>query len=533
MRPEHKSIVRSEVTARIVERFCNGAEPLADLLGDTVYYERLRLEKERYRGEEKDIPFWNAAARTVATAGTSQHAALLKTIVQRFVDEIMGHFDPRLYQMATRFLPTGLGALLTSLDPRLALRAAPGTAGVRNHVVIQGEVEAVRKLANQGTLVVCPTHLSNLDSLVLGYAAYLMGLPPLLYGAGLNLFTNKFLGAFMRNLGAYRVDRRKKSAIYKEVLKEYATFSIELGYHNLFFPGGTRIRSGEVERRLKKGLLGTGLQAYINNVESGRPRPNVYVIPCSLSYGLVLEAQTLIEDHLKEVGRSRYIILDDEFSRPRRIAQFLNELIRLDSKIYITFGQPLDPFGNPVDFHGTSRDACGREIDIRRYVCQDNKVVADSQRDREYTRELEASLVKAYEKDNRIQSTHIAAFVAFRRLRDARPDADLYRLLREGTNLVALTLSDVIEGIDCLLHRVRTWRDAGQIRLAPELVEKDAAGVLEHALGHFRAYHRKRPLRRKGVRLFIDAPLLTLYYHNRLTGYGLESVLKEASCWNG
>ena len=36
--------------------------------------------------------------------------------------------------------------------------------------------------------------------------------------------------------------RRKKAPIYKDVLKQYATVSLELGYHNLFFPGGTRSR---------------------------------------------------------------------------------------------------------------------------------------------------------------------------------------------------------------------------------------------------------------------------------------------------
>ena len=111
----------------------------------------------------------------------------------------------------------------------------------------------------------------------------------------------------MQNLGAYKVDRKKKAALYKEVLKEYATCSIEMGYHNLFFPGGTRSRSGAVEARLKKGLLGTSVTAYANALKDGRPRPNVYIVPCTLSYKLVLEAETLIDDHLKAVGKSRFI----------------------------------------------------------------------------------------------------------------------------------------------------------------------------------------------------------------------------------
>ena len=49
-----------------------------------------------------------------------------------------------------------------------------------------------------------------MDSLVLGYAIYRLGLPPVIYGAGLNLFSNPLVGFFMHNLGAYTVDRRKR-----------------------------------------------------------------------------------------------------------------------------------------------------------------------------------------------------------------------------------------------------------------------------------------------------------------------------------
>ena len=100
-----------------------------------------------------------------------------------------------------------------------------------------------------------------MDSLVLGYAIYRLGLPPVIYGAGLNLFSNPLVGFFMHNLGAYTVDRRKRDPLYKRVLKEYATMTLELGYDNLFFPGGTRSRSGAIERYLKLGLAGVGVRS--------------------------------------------------------------------------------------------------------------------------------------------------------------------------------------------------------------------------------------------------------------------------------
>ena len=112
-------------------------------------------------------------------------------------------------------------------------------------VVVQGPLEKLRGLAARPgtTMVYVPTHLSNLDSILFGYALMAAGLPPATYGAGKNLFTNPLLSFFMHNLGAYRVDRRLRYGVYKDVLKAYSGVLLERGYHSLFFPGGTRSRS--------------------------------------------------------------------------------------------------------------------------------------------------------------------------------------------------------------------------------------------------------------------------------------------------
>ena len=105
-----------------------------------------------------------------------------------------------------------------------------------------------------------------------GFALERAGLPPAVYGAGKNLFTNPVLSYFMHNLGAYRVDRRLRHALYKDVLKTYSRVLLERGYHSLFFPGGTRSRSGGVERKLKLGLAGTGIEAFARTDGDGHAR---------------------------------------------------------------------------------------------------------------------------------------------------------------------------------------------------------------------------------------------------------------------
>ncbi|MFT5433871.1 MAG: glycerol-3-phosphate O-acyltransferase [Myxococcota bacterium] len=528
MRAEHKESVRSEVTARVVGRYCSeGQAAVQEIMTDALFHERTRLEKSRYPGEEKDVAFWKNAARTLGNSSPAGERELLQQTTLRFVNEVMGHFDPKVYRMSTKIMPTALGVLLNSLDPRRALKN-PKLLNLNENIIIKGESEAARRMASLGTVVVVPTHLSNLDSIVMGYAAFLMGLPPLTYGAGLNLFNNRLIGYFMSNLGAYRVDRRKKCALYKEVLKEYATYSIELGYHNLFFPGGTRIRSGEVETKLKKGLLGTGLRAYMNNISAGRPKPNVYIVPCTISYALVLEAKTLIEDHLKEAGKSRYIISDDEFSRVKRIAEFMRELMALNSRIYLTFGQPLDPFGNRVDFQGRSIDARGREIDITRYVAKDGTVYEDPQRDRQYTTELSRSIVTSFTKDNRLQSTNIVAFTVFQMMRNEQPGSDLYRVLRSGHSPAGFPVGHVAAGVDAVLTELRAMVERNEIHLDPDLDGRDAASVLKHALRTFASYHHTRAVKREGERIHGAAPELVYYYHNRAAGYGLERLVGPA-----
>ena len=113
------------------------------------------------------------------------------------------------------------------------LLGGAGLPKAEDTIRVKGDVEGLQLAHQHGTVILCPTHVSNLDSPVVGWALYAQGLPPFTYGAGLNLFTNPIMSFFMRNLGAYRVDRRKTAPLYRDILKEYATVAIENGQDNL------------------------------------------------------------------------------------------------------------------------------------------------------------------------------------------------------------------------------------------------------------------------------------------------------------
>jgi glycerol-3-phosphate O-acyltransferase len=358
--------------------------------------------------------------------------------------------------------------------------------------------------------------------MVIGFALYRMRLPPFIYGAGLNLFTNPLLGFFMHNLGAYTVDRKKSDPLYKDVLKEYATLTLEYGYDNLFFPGGTRSRSGAVERKLKLGLLGTGVQAYINNLRRGAASPKIYIVPATLSFQLCLEAETLIDDFLKEVGKSRYIIDDDEFSQPKTVFDFMAKLFSLDSKIHVTVCRGYDPFGNPVDDAGESLDPCGRTVDTSRYVLRDGEPKSLADRDAEYTREVGLRIVEEFLRHNVVESTHVTAFALFGLLRDRNPKLDLLRIVRTGGADSDLPMSLLYAETDRVLHQVRELAGQGKIRIGPS-AGSIAEDVVADALAHFASFHSRPAALRRGDRVIAADRTLLFYYQNRLEGYGIEA----------
>lgn len=534
MRKSDAQRVSVEVTSRVLAQNVQMARvsagmPLENLLNDTLYNERKRLEREPASSvRDHDIAFWNEVSKALGRASEEQVKDLARRVIERYVLEIMGEFDETFYRLTTRILPVGLIALLNGVSPRRLLRGAKAFPRVEDSVHVEGEISTIKNLASRGTVILVPTHLSHTDSVLVGWALYHLGLPPFLYGAGLNLFANPVMGFFMSNLGAYKVDRKKNNLLYKQVLKTYATVALELGYHNLFFPGGTRSRSGEVERHLKLGLVSTGLQAYIRNLQVGKSNPNIYVVPATLNYPLVLEAETLIDDHLKEEGKARYIITDDEFSQPERVWTFFRNTMQLEARIHLRICEAFDVFGNPVDSDGNSRDNRGRIIDPSRYVMVHGRPQSLAQRDEQFTRELGVQIAASYMRNNTLFATHVLAFVVFRLLRNDNPGLDLYRLLRTGGNADSIELGRIYDAVEALVSILAGKDDANQLRLTPNLRSQPAHEIVAEALKYFGTYHLHHVLERRGDRVFPTDMNLLYYYQNRLSGYGLEQVLDAA-----
>lgn len=517
--------VIDELVQRVAARL--DGDELDILINDCCFKEEKRLRKTKDEAERAYLERLRSARRRLAWASKDELRSILKSIAREYATEIHGHFDEKTYTTATRVMPKGLALLLRKQAPWAMLkRTLTGDKlSLSDRIVSSGRIDLFDKLVEKGTCVLVPTHLSNLDSPVIGFALHDRGLPPMIYGAGINLFSNWLLSYFMDHLGAYKVDRTKKNTIYLTTLKEYSTFSLERRWHSLFFPGGTRSRSGLVETRLKKGLMGTALDAYQANLRSGAEQPRIFFIPATLNYHLVLEAETLIDDHLQEEGQSRYIIADDEFSRPDKVLGFVRNMMAMTNPIEIVFGQPLDPFGNAVDGDGNSLDPHGRPFDPAGYIMEGGEVVADEQRDREYTRRLAGAIGQAFLDDTVVFDTHVLAAAMHRRLEAHHPTLDVYRRLLLGLDSRRFTTPEVDAEIGHLQAALKGLAADGRIRLGERVANATPQELRVSALKHFARYHANRAVWGREGGVVLEDPKLALYYAHRLAKHPLPPPL--------
>jgi len=522
---ERDDIVR-EVVRRMEDRVIEDKLALEYVLNEVAYEEIRRLEAQRDDEARESLGFWKGSVRKIGKMTEHERREVFRTIGERMARDIAGNFDPRVYGFATRVVPHVLTGIMKpgSLPEDLA-HLGSGHIPVDDLLRVEGSTDQIRQLGKKGTLVFVPTHSSNLDSVALGYALMRENLPPVVYGAGKNLFTNPIVSFFMHNLGAYRVDRRVRAALYKDALKTYSTVMIERGYHSLFFPGGTRSRSGMVEKKLKLGLAGTAVEAFARNRTRGLHRP-VFFVPTTINYGLVLEAESLIEDWLKEAGRARYIIEDDEFSQIDRWVAFFRKLAQSESACVIRFGAPLDPFGNKVDGEGRSQAVDGRTIDAGGYVMKRGVACLDPRRDAAYTRELGQVIADAYGTETVLMATQVVSHVLFRRLVKETPGVDLFGRLRHRGE-IGMRREELHAELGVALDRLRAMADRGEVHLSEKSRTWKPAAIVDRVIQAFVGYHRKTILTEQDGMVVIEDPTLCLYYQNRLNAYA-ERIADDA-----
>lgn len=507
------------------------AAALRDIIAKTIYLERIRNKEEPWKVDPpKERQFWKKIrSKLVAHSldreeeqANKAHEEIVHQITNRYAEEIVGTFNKKTFLFARRFLTMFFTRLLNTA----AGKSIWGSKHrLNDRMLVKGQVDSVRSLFNKGTVVIVPTHFSNLDSILIGYALdTFAGLPSFSYGAGLNLYNAGFAAYFMNRLGAYRVDRRKKNPIYLETLKTMSNLSIQRGVNSIFFPGGTRSRSGELETKLKLGLLGTVTEAQRALYAKGEDT-KIFIIPLVLSYHFVLEAPFLIEQHLRNMGKERYIRAKDDFYNPWKVLQFAWKFFSKSNTITVSFGQPLDVLGNEVDADGNSFDKYGNLIDVHDYFSWQGQIKTDAQREAEYTKILADKIVERFYKDNIVLTSHLVSFAAFRILRQENVKLDLYGILRLPTEDYVFTHEIMRDVVGQLRKALFAMEQAGDIQLS-EQISWEIDELIADGVKRLGNYHLQKPLQyNKNGEIISESFNLLYFYHNRLENYGLQDKI--------
>ncbi|HHM21751.1 MAG TPA: glycerol acyltransferase, partial [Bacteroidetes bacterium] len=451
---------------------------LPNIIARTIYLELIRIKEEPWKVDPpNERLYWKRLRKKLLGKAhqmdreeqLENSRAILQSIIHRYSEEIVATFKKSTFLFARWFLTVFFNRLLNTAAGRNMRRIFGTRHKVNERLLAKGEIEKLRSLFSKGTVVIVPTHSSNLDSILIGYVMdTILGLPSFSYGAGLNLYNTGYTAYFMNRIGTYRVDRRKKNPVYLETLKAVSQLSIEKGTNSLFFPGGTRSRSGQLETKLKMGLLGTAIRAQRRCCQQGHNN-KVFIVPLVISYHVVLEARYLIEQHLRRIGKERYMKARDEFYSFRKLIKFGWNFFSQPSEITLSFGKPMDVLGNFVDENGISYDRQGRPVNVGEYFVSNGQIIRNEQREAEYTKILADRIVERYFKENIVLSSHVVAFAAFNILKKENRNLDLFGVLRLPPEDYFFPMTKMREVVRQLKYILIEKEKNGRIKLSQQI----------------------------------------------------------------
>lgn len=510
---------------------------IRELIQKTLYLERIRIKTDSWEVDPEDEnEFWAKIKKQLFVADPSLieehksqelHQEMLHEIVSRYTHEICGNFKPGVFWMARQVLRRIFARLFNAHFGGFKGLFYPDEK-LKDKLIVAGPVDKIRNLVTKGTVILVPTHFSNLDSVIIGFGMDYIGLPAFQYGAGLNLFNSKMFNLLMSNLGPYKLDRRKKNPIYVETLKSYSKTNVIAGANTIFFPGGTRSRAGNIENDLKLGLLGTVMEAqrehYFTNPSTLATK--IFVVPLTISYPFVLEASSLIEEHLKRTGKEQYLTQENNMPPWKTVWKFFWETFSKSSEITLSLGEPMDVFGNNLDDDGFSLDKLDRKIDVRQYFMNKGMMKVDSQRESIYTQMLGDKIVAAFKYNNVVYASHVVAFVAFELLRKQLDSPDIFTMLRTPEEDREIDFDSFKTNMKRAIDELYMLNNRKQLKLASHITTKELPEIIDLGIEQMSMYHPNLPLlRTKNGNITSEDLKLLYYYHNRMDGYGLQKYI--------
>ncbi|WP_373046270.1 1-acyl-sn-glycerol-3-phosphate acyltransferase [Vulgatibacter sp.] len=154
---------------------------------------------------------------------------------------------------------------------------------------INVDEEGLRRAAEaskKAPLVICPTHRSHVDYLLVSHVLLERGIMPPLVAAGANLSFFP-IGPIFRRGGAFFIRRSfKGDKVYGASLSAYVRKIARDGYTQEFYPEGGRTRTGRILQP-KYGLIGMEIDAWIAGA-----RDDLHFVPVAIDYAKLIEARS-------------------------------------------------------------------------------------------------------------------------------------------------------------------------------------------------------------------------------------------------
>jgi len=237
----------------------------------------------------------------------------------RSIESVTREARRNLYQIAARRSPVVLGLMTPLLNAVLS----------RIYESIEVDEEGMHralKWAGRAPVVLCASHKSHLDYIVLGWVLWSHGYNHPLVAAGANLAFFPF-GPIARRAGGFFLRRSfKGDVVYTASFKAYIKKLISDGIHQEFFPEGGRSRTGKLLQP-KLGMFTWQVDAFLEGAAN-----DVVFIPIAVDYEKVAETRSYSKEMLG--GEKKQEDFKALLSTPK-------VLLENFGRIYITFDEPV------------------------------------------------------------------------------------------------------------------------------------------------------------------------------------------------
>jgi glycerol-3-phosphate O-acyltransferase len=254
----------------------------------------------------RDRSLQAAVDKLAAETGRPRWKVLVEA--ERDLEELASRYRPGLIEFVRPILGWAFGRLYDGVE------------------VDEEGFARVRRAAAQAPIVLCPSHKSYVDFLVLSWILVERGMTPPHIAAGINLSFWPF-GPIARAGGAFFIRRKVKGdRLYTAVLRAYVKHLLRDGFPQEFYLEGTRSRTGKLKAP-KTGLVSMEVDAWLEGAAG-----DVLFVPVSIDYERLIEARSYARELAGGEKKSESL---------RGLLGIFAVLFRRYERLYVQFEPPI------------------------------------------------------------------------------------------------------------------------------------------------------------------------------------------------